>query len=62
MGVCDPYRGPCDDAYLLLSMKYPPNVLLVDMAHMVPAHCNIHNLGIIQHQVFNLHLLIRLLV
>ena len=28
---------------LLLSMKYQPNVTLIDMAHMVAAHGNIHN-------------------
>ena len=34
-------EGPRDYVDLLLSMRYQPNVVLVDMAHMVAAHGNI---------------------
>ena len=38
-------EGPRDYVDLLLSMKHQPNVVLVDMAHMVAAHGNIRKPG-----------------
>ena len=38
-------EGPRDYVDLLLSMRYQPNVVLVDMAHMVAAHGNIRKPG-----------------
>ena len=34
-------EGPRDYVDLLLSMKHQPNVVLIDMAHMVAAHGNL---------------------
>ena len=38
-------EGPRDYVDLLLSMKYQPNVVLIDMAHMVAAHGNLRKPG-----------------
>lgn len=38
-------EGPRDYVDLLLSMEHLPNVVLVDMAHMVAAHGNIRKPG-----------------
>ena len=38
-------EGPRDYVDLLLSMKHQPNVVIIDMAHMVAAHGNIRKPG-----------------
>ena len=38
-------EGPRDYIDLLLSMKYQPNIVLIDMAHMVATHGNIRKPG-----------------
>ena len=38
-------EGPRDYVDLLLSMKHQPNIVIIDMAHMVAAHGNIRKPG-----------------